>query len=400
MRKYTPLVAFLQAQTQDSVTLSFGQIDKLVGGLPRSAREHQAWWGNSRTEDTHTWAHLWIAAGWERGALDMPRELVTFTRGSVVAKPARPFWWVNHKKTHRAEIDGGYIWSPKTNSNGSHNQTYENLTLARPGDVVFSYAGAAIRAVGVVQSRCHEQRMPAQYDERSDSWDGIGWRVPIQWIVLASPIEPRAHLEQIVPLLPEKYSPIRHDGLGNQKCYLAGISAELGSFLLGLSDQAAEHMATAESVSEIVIEQGEAASILFSNLKPTVKEQLINARVGQGEFRQQLLKIERACRLTGIADERFLIASHIKPWRDSDNTERLDGSNGLMLSPHADKLFDRGWISFSDNGDLLVSCENARGALDAWGISTILNVGTFTSMQQKYLSFHRQFVFRGLGASS
>ncbi|WP_270830506.1 hypothetical protein, partial [Aeromonas sp. QDB63] len=59
------------------------------------------------------------------------------------------FWWVNHKQTYSAEVGGGYIWSPKTNRNGSKNQTYINLTLTRPGDVVISYAGGLIKAIGL-----------------------------------------------------------------------------------------------------------------------------------------------------------------------------------------------------------------------------------------------------------
>ena len=62
------------------------------------------------------------------------------------------FWWVNHKRTYSAEVGGGYIWSPKTNQNGSKNQTYINLTLTRPGDVVISYAGRLIKAIGLLLS--------------------------------------------------------------------------------------------------------------------------------------------------------------------------------------------------------------------------------------------------------
>ncbi|WP_374557985.1 hypothetical protein [Aquitalea pelogenes] len=62
------------------------------------------------------------------------------------------FWWVNHKQTYKNEVDGGYIWSLKTNSNGGSNQTYLNLPRTSPGDLVFSYAGTFIRAIGVVQA--------------------------------------------------------------------------------------------------------------------------------------------------------------------------------------------------------------------------------------------------------
>lgn len=68
------------------------------------------------------------------------------------------YWWVNHKQTFSNEIEGGYIWSPKENSNGSRNQTYINLTLTRPGDIVFSYASGKIKAIGVVTSSWRESK--------------------------------------------------------------------------------------------------------------------------------------------------------------------------------------------------------------------------------------------------
>jgi len=77
-------------------------------------------------------------------------------------------------------------------------------------------------------------------------------------------------------------------------------------------------------------------------------------RTKQRLFRERLIGIEKGCRLTGIEDLRFLRASHIKPWADSTHSERVGGENGLLLAPHADLLFDRGWISSSASGRLLV----------------------------------------------
>ena len=78
------------------------------------------------------------------------------------------------------------------------------------------------------------------------------------------------------------------------------------------------------------------------SIPETVRQQLAQARVGQGLFRSNVLHIEKVCRVTGVSDPNFLIASHIKPWKVSDNAERLDGSNGLMLAPHIDRLFEKG----------------------------------------------------------
>jgi hypothetical protein len=73
--------------------------------------------------------------------------------------------------------------------------------------------------------------------------------------------------------------------------------------------------------------------------------------VGQGLFKERVSRIERACRITFVDNPTHLIASHIKPWRESTNEERLHEGNGLLLTPTVDHLFDRGFISFQDSGE-------------------------------------------------
>ena len=128
------------------------------------------------------------------------------------------------------------------------------------------------------------------------------------------------------------------------------------------------------------------------HLTETEVEQVTKARRGQGVFRANLEKIESSCRVTGASNPKHLIASHIKPWSKSDNRERLDGNNGLLLSPHIDHLFDKGHITFSDNGDLLISASADREALEKWHVRQT-NVGTFNVYQLTYLRYHRESVF-------
>jgi putative restriction endonuclease len=93
--------------------------------------------------------------------------------------------------------------------------------------------------------------------------------------------------------------------------------------------------------------------------------------------------------VTGVAERRHLVASHIKPWSKSNDDEKLDGCNGLLLSPHVDHLFDRGLISFSDTGHLLVSKTLKPSVLTAWGIDPSRNVGAFNAEQRRFLADHR-----------
>lgn len=107
-------------------------------------------------------------------------------------------------------------------------------------------------------------------------------------------------------------------------------------------------------------------------------------------------KIERACRITKVERMEHLIASHVRPWRDSSNEQRLDGENGLLLTPTVDHLFDKGFISFEDSGQLIVSPVADLNSLKRMGIDSErrVNVGVFSEGQRRHLDFHRENVLR------
>jgi hypothetical protein len=113
-----------------------------------------------------------------------------------------------------------------------------------------------------------------------------------------------------------------------------------------------------------------------------------------GEWSGGVVRIEKRCRITSVENSTHLVASHCKPWRDATHGERLDGENGLLLTPTIDHLFDRGFIGFEDNGRLIVSPVAHTPSLHCMGINVDepTNVGSFTSGQKAYLDFHRQSV--------
>lgn len=130
-------------------------------------------------------------------------------------------------------------------------------------------------------------------------------------------------------------------------------------------------------------------------VRETEREAIVRARVGQGLFKERVSKIETRCRLTGVENPVHLVASHCKPWRDSTNQERLDGENGLLLTPGIDHLFDRGFIGFENNGLLIISPVAHRPSLQRMGVDTerVVNVGGFCAGQRNFLDFHRNSVF-------
>lgn len=128
----------------------------------------------------------------------------------------------------------------------------------------------------------------------------------------------------------------------------------------------------------------------------TDRAQLITARIGQGLFRSRVTRIEQLCRVTGITEPAFLVASHIKPWATSNNRERLDGHNGLLLAPHIDHLFDKGFITFENDGRIRISCHLPAAIQDSWKIARSNNARNskpLTAQQKFYMSFHRRNVF-------
>ncbi len=127
--------------------------------------------------------------------------------------------------------------------------------------------------------------------------------------------------------------------------------------------------------------------------RPTEREALVKSRVGQGFYRLQLSQIEKKCRVTGIKELKFLVASHIKPWRVSTDKEKLDGNNGFFFAAHIDHLFDRGWISFQDNGKIKISSQLPPSILKSFKISPILTIGALKASQKRYLKYHRTNIF-------
>ena len=128
-----------------------------------------------------------------------------------------------------------------------------------------------------------------------------------------------------------------------------------------------------------------------SSISNTEKSRLVNTRVGQGRFREELVKYWKTCALTRYADTQFLVASHIKPWRKSEHHERLDPYNGLLLLPNLDKAFDLGYISFEEKGKIKIS-----GLIDQpekLGIKRSMRID-LARQHQEYMAYHREIEFK------
>lgn len=275
-----------------------------------------------------------------------------------------------------------------------------------PGDVIFSFADTLIKAIGIASSHAYEAPKPLEFGQAGAYWDKIGWRVDVRFSELQGPIKPAAHMAQLAPHLPSKYAPLQANGNGLQGVYLTLLPDEFAFALVDLIGREGRMIVDGLRVADrdeapvaiglVEWENHEIETVLTNREIPeTTRQAVVLARRGQGLFKQNVQRIERECRVTKVDQLEHLRASHCKPWRDSNNAERLDGENGLLLTPDVDHLFDRGFISFEESGEILISPVAHRESIKKMGLEEVLgrNVGGFTTGQKTYLAFHRESVF-------
>jgi putative restriction endonuclease len=318
------------------------------------------------------------------------------------------YWWVNQNQTFRQEIAGGYLWSPKRNANGVRNPFYESMREVSPTDLIFSFVDTRITAIGIAKSYCWECPKPTEFGSVGLNWENIGWRVNVTFSQLLNKIRPKDHIEILRAVLPDRYSPLQPNGNGIQSIYLTEISQNFAQVLGGLIGEEVRSLIAATEAGAVVengkIVTGDDLDVWESkleqqietdeSLQQTDRQAIVRARRGQGLFKQRVMRIETRCRITGVDNPNYLLASHCKPWRDSSNEERLNGENGLLLTASIDHLFDRGFIGFEDSGNLIISPVAHRSSLQKMGVETegTINVGTFTDGQREFLDFHRSAV--------
>jgi hypothetical protein len=132
-----------------------------------------------------------------------------------------------------------------------------------------------------------------------------------------------------------------------------------------------------------------------TSIEATTKEALIQARLGQGKFRDQVLeRWQNRCSMTGSKVLEVIRASHIKPWRESTDTERLDPFNGLPLVASLDALFDVGLFSFKADGSLIVSPELSAAERRILGLNRKVVLTGLAEKTLDYLKHHRRHKFR------
>lgn len=230
------------------------------------------------------------------------------------------------------------------------------------------------------------------YDRRS-----VRKKNALAWQVERNDNDAALLIDLVATLGAPPASPDRFDGVTESTQLPALAQQGPGAGLPEFSDRTIQDQATIVSPLHwsdddmTPLRQQTAPSVAF-----TSREQQALARVGQGLFRKRVAEVEQGCRVTGLNELEHLRASHIKPWRDSNDAERLDANNGLLLSPHIDHLFDQGHLTFTPDGTALFAASLSRAVIDQWNLKRAVGVRAFNVKQGAFMEYHRKHVFRGV----
>ena len=218
-----------------------------------------------------------------------------------------------------------------------------------------------------------------------------GWILKVEYRVLENPINISDNIDNILKLCPSKYSPFTVNGTGSQG-YLFEIGIELGDYLLNLVNDINSIDINTISKEEQENYIKEIDGMIHKFKDETEKRIVVKSRVGQGLFKRKLLSKSCKCAICGLNIKSLLIASHCKPWVKATNKERLDVNNGLLLCPTHDALFDKGLITFKNDGEILISEEIEKSQYKLLNINDDIRL-VFRSEQLPYIEYHREEEF-------
>ncbi|MCB0704284.1 MAG: HNH endonuclease [Saprospiraceae bacterium] len=294
------------------------------------------------------------------------------------------YFWVNQGKTYKEEKEGGYLWAPIRNKKGERVFHWENMTKLKPNDIVFNYRKGFIVGYSIVESTYYLAPQPEEFNV-DVVWGKNGYMVDARYFMLNNQIDSKTLHEKIANFLPEKYSPLNKVGLT--------VKANQG-YLYEISDKAANAIIELARINYLQIPDDSGlvseSSEIYQVPDQTSRRGLVISRVGQGAYRRRVLeRWNYKCAVSKSSTKEILIASHIVPWREATNEERLDVHNGLLLSPTYDALFDRYLISFDDDGKIMLSKSIRKEEFLILGVNGKERIDNLTERNMYYLKRHR-----------
>lgn len=388
--KYYLLEQYLSNLNESEIKLSFYQLEEIIGdNLPPSAFSLPQWW-HSHPEDH---GRAWVNSGF-KVKVDLAKKIVTFTKASNYwTFFCNPKYW--DIKTFLVDLDNGTQSEIDSWKISDHHKD-----LIKKGDYGVIRVGIDKRSkaelkgdekvypgvyaiVKVIEEPYFEEMIDdSNYWNDSEPVSKRKYKVKIEFI--------KNFIDN--PIYFEKYGEL----LNEDKYLVKGFQAssmplfpDVFKKIRELKNIEIEYLNEKDflnSVSNKVEDN-------YEELENTERETIVKTRIGQSLFKNKLLKQSCECKICGLDEEPLLIASHIKPWKDSNNTEKLDIYNGFLLCPTHDKLFDYGLISFDDTGRIMISEKIDKKNYSKLNIDKNLELSLLEG-HLKYLAWHREYIFK------
>ena len=271
---------------------------------------------------------------------------------------------------------------PLLDKAGHKHNHWENVDLVKKGDVILSSKDRHLIAMSIAKEDAYRANQPDPEDAKL--WNLEGRRIDVAYVDI-EPSVPVNGLIDIFEQYPSADSPMDKNGRGKVG-YLYPVSPIVATDIF-------ERINKTLPVDQLISEGIASESAGPAN---TTNKRMMEVRLGQDKFRKELLNFYGGvCAVTGISENDLLIASHIKPWSISNDFERLDNANGLLLEAGIDKLFDKGFISFDPSGQIIISTKLSSLNREALGLTPDLRLLIINPKSTAYLRFHREELFKG-----
>ncbi|WP_419959163.1 HNH endonuclease [Psychrobacillus sp. BM2] len=295
-------------------------------------------------------------------------------------------------ETYQEERELGIIWSLQQDSGGQVPHSWLRMKEVNEGDRIFHYVKGNIVAISVAKTGCQVISKSSAMENQKHLADN-SYLVELEYHELEEPLNIHSNFNEIVTLLPIKYSPFQQDGNGNPG-YLYPCNEQLVIKLLELISDL--------NIYQIDVEQLELAigtvrrterNTLIPMIAEMESEVKLMIRKGRKKFRENLLALwENKCALCDIELPDLLLASPSKPWKDSTHKERIDPYNGVLLCCNHDALYSKGYIAFDGGGRLHISSSIPEEDYIIYNINPKKKISRYEE-NKPYFKWHKKNIF-------
>jgi len=296
-------------------------------------------------------------------------------------------------RTYDEEKELGVLWSLQRDSIGNAHHFWERMKEVLEGDRVFHYVKGDIVAISVAKSGYREEQKPYHISLPGNE-HAKGYLVDVDYYELDQPLTIEDSFDEILPLLPIKYSAFQDNANGNQG-YLFPCNEELTIKLVELIADLNIYEIDEEQLEFVMgTVQKMEHDFLIPILAGTESETKTKLRLGHQRFRKELLSLwHDRCALCEVELPELLRASYAKPWKDCTTKERIDPNNGILLCRNHDALYYNGLIAFDGQGKIHISSRIPEEDYEKYGLMKKMTVNR-TEKNKPFLKWHKKHMFK------